>query len=42
MSKNNIDHKKYTNNKFVRFLFYLFLIGMLVLPVLGLFVSILS
>ncbi len=37
-----MDYKKYTNNRLVRILFYLFLIGMLVLPFLGLIVTIVS
>ncbi len=43
MSNNEkVDYKKYTNNRFIRILFYLFLIGMLVLPILGLIMTIVT
>ncbi len=37
-----IDYKKYTNNRLIKVLFYLFLIGMLVIPVIGLIQTIVS
>ncbi len=40
MANKQPSYKKYTDGKFIRFLFYIFIIGMLLLPVISLFMAI--
>ncbi len=39
MANKNIDHKKYTNSKLIRVLFYIFLIGIVLIPILSLLIT---